>query len=244
VTSENNIFSMEQMDLLRKALPKVFRGRKRDDLGPISAEEFEIFRKSYPDKFNKVIVNFPIDNTSGIVYVFGIAAPFTIEKQPNGSFTVVSTSEKKLLDVGNGVILDLYYWELWEKNPPDKLMTFEEATKYADNLETNDIGGWRLPHLITLFANFLRVKDHPFLPKFPNGRYWSRERDRYPLVTCFDFRSDVDYDAGRFPPYHKAYARCTRSVYPLVGETFAPRAEIPPTPEEDARFMEAISICN
>lgn len=94
----------------------------------------------------------------------------------------------------------------WQENPPEKLMTWDEATQYADSLNTMSEYGWRLPTKEELKNAY--VND---LEGFDSTDYWSSSTYAQDTTNAWY----VDFDDGGVYDYSKAsdsYVRCVREV--------------------------------
>ena len=94
----------------------------------------------------------------------------------------------------------------WEQNAPSDPMTWDEATQYAESLNTMSDYGWRLPT-----KEELKDAYDNNLEGFPSSYYWSS--GTYPQDT--DFAWFVSFSNGYVYHYFKTsyyYVRCVRDI--------------------------------
>ena len=94
----------------------------------------------------------------------------------------------------------------WEQNPPSKPMTWDEATQYADSLNTMSDYGWRLPTIKELKEAY-----DSKLEGFRSSNYWSSST----YVQLTNFAWNVNFKYGLVNYYNKTlnfYVRCVRDV--------------------------------
>ena len=206
-------------------------------------KEIGLLKKHRPKQFKNAILVSPYTT-----YVYGVEIPMVGEETPGGFFAYradTSITNGVRFDTGRGTVFDLLSFGLWEQNPTTEEMSFQEASEYAASLSVGDVTDWGLPSPIELGRLVEKGVKPPLIDKklFPTcdgGLYWTNCRDRYPLAICVNFDT---VNAWRLSPFYKFHVRCFKKALPRelqIDEPFY----LESTPEEDARFMEAISICN
>ena len=94
----------------------------------------------------------------------------------------------------------------WEENPPSNPISWHEAIKYAESLNTMSEGGWRLPTKIELIYAYAKQ-----IEGFQPAYYWSSSKHSQSNDSAWS----VYFVYGYFDLYNKLYnlhVRCVREV--------------------------------
>jgi len=123
------------------------------------AYEYSVPGGQAEQKWNSVLSRFEtVISTGGIGYVFSDPiAVGVVEIDANDDPT------GRFVDNGNGTVTDKKTNLMWEKSPQSKILFWNEAKAYTDNLKLAGFSDWRLPTLAE-FSELIKVskiKDKP-----------------------------------------------------------------------------------